>query len=98
MDTNNKISDIVDSWVEKGQEAKFIKEFDVVALHNWGTYSQIIGIAVVIWDRESHGWDYHMIAGNLIEDNYDKWRQCPRVIIDGTNHHTLCDECVGKLK
>ncbi len=79
---NRRTSDIQESWIEKGEEPVLLKEGDVVLLHNWGfnNSDEVIGVAFLYWDKEYHGWDFGMIAGYEVEDNYDKWRQCPRII------------------
>ena len=53
-DNERRVSDVKDYWVEKNEEPKFIKEGDVVLLHNWGIDNgdQIIGVAFLSWDEE----------------------------------------------
>lgn len=96
-------TDIQESWVEnKTDEAHFIYEGDIVLLNNWGidNGNQIIGVAQVVWDSEYHKWDFTMIAGSYIESEYDRWRQCPKIIgnmwdgiiVDEYKHLSISDE------
>ena len=74
------ISKTVSQYVTENGYNK-IYEGDIVELHNWGIKDNIkIGTAVVEWNEQFHKWDFTMIDGDYIDDEYDMWRTTPKVI------------------
>jgi len=76
-----KITDIKDE-----STGLFLHEFDLVEIHNWNIFrikpkqKQPIGIGYIKWDSDYHKWDFVMMVGHEIEDEFNKWRTSPKKI------------------
>ena len=88
-----RISEIP-TWDEKNKKS-FLKECDIVTLHNWGSTSEVIAIAVVSYDTQYHQWNMDAIAGNSVDDRYDLFRTSPKKIGEVVNGENVY---IGKWK